>query len=1249
MRTLRIVTLLALGLAAAPPSPASPGDARDRAVVVVRAVDLAAFERTIVALEAQGARLPHRIPPTLLAGFVPPGLEDRFVPPAGVAVEFERPAAHAAAGARLRDLPPVAEAMRRFAAGPRAAPALPDPRPFGGDLVEALPSEQASAAKHFEAPECGRPAATSAFLVGSVAIGIAMPESVGLENTEDWSNPDGRPAHAGDDRQDLVVAEIMEGCDMLAATLPLANLSFYYDVHRAVPIDVEPINRTVSDRGSWIAPTLESMGYGARAEVSGVGGWMHDIRERFDTDWAAAAFVVDDLNDADNGFPPTGFPFAYALLGGPYMVMTYDNDGWSIDRMSVVFRHELGHVFHALDEYRSAGNTCGRVAGYLPTKNANNVSDPGPPADPDCLSSVACVMRANSGPEICEFTLGQIGIRDLDADGIPDVRDAPPSSRFDGPATLLLPTGGTTLTGLVSGRATGGESPHAPVTYFVNRVTAAEWSLDGGPWLALAADDGAFGGRCEAVTVTVAGLAEGWHSVLLRGTNDVGLLEPSPAEVRIYVNTDCPDDPGEPDDDASVAVARPAGIHGGLHHCAFDADWSRFHLTAGAAITLTLRYDEALADLTLRLVDAALADIESVAGSAGVATITAIAPRSSTYYAVVDGAGEGESDYTLEIDAACIDDPGEPDGSPTTGQPVVPGTIRDLSLCPADLDHFLISVQAGENVAATITFDPGLGNLDLELLDPSGTSVSTSAGSGGSETVTATPTIEGTYAIRVFGRTPADRDVYALDVVATGCIDDAGENDDTAAAARPLPADVRATICDGDEDWYAFDVAVPSLVRVQLSQDPAGADLEVELLDAAGRATLGRGIPQGDFDDLTRESLVAGSYRVRVHAPAGGGARYRLTFQAEDPILLFVHRDAHDALLSWNEAGQECYVYRRSEDPSDFGGGITRIVNEDDPSVPDTDRAIEDISYRDRDVVFDGRFLYCYLISPADCGGSLVGSTKTANPYPVASGIGTTNLIEYTITVANGGVDDVFRATVRDDIPMNVSSFSVLEIPPGATDATVPAPAGAFGRGLIVVTGIDVPAGQSRTIRFQVLPDRNTTMDLPVISNQASIEHGGSPATPPTVTLTDDPATSAFPDDTRVIVPGFWQTVRAHAFWHRQVDIDLRMIDTCGNIVGEHDMSSATCSGATLDLFNRHSCRAPGDRYEAIWARNVLPPGTYRVEVAYVESAEDDAGCTGRGVDEVTVVLQTQDFRTIHRTIALMPGEGPVLAFEYSP
>lgn len=1223
---------LSVQVARAAPPPPAPDSARG--FILVEGADSATLREVAEALEARGAHLPLRLAPDVLIGRLPPGLESEL--PGlrhGARMRLER-----AGGPRIEgSLPPSARAARRFLDPPRALPGTPEPVALGGDIVAPLPGDWEPQAKALPSG-CGVPSATSAVLVGSVAIGILLPESMGpIEDSEDWSSED--PSHPGEDRQDLVVAKILEGCDELVAAHPEAGLSFTLQVHRSVGIPYEPIEHPVGNRGVWIDATLSAIGFGAASGSYGTGSYVRALREIHGTDWAAAAYVVDDLVDLDNGFPPTGFPFAYALLGGPYMVMTYDNDGWGIERMNTVFRHELGHVFTALDEYQSAGNTCSRTAGFLGVKNGNNDS---PPGDAACETSVACFMRGNHTTTACAFTQGQLGIRDIDGNGILDVREAPPNTGFEDESPLLITVADVTLRARASALPGSGEAALAPSTWTLNRITLVEMRIDGGAWTPVTPVDGSYGDRCEDIEIGLTGLSEGWHDIELRATNDAGIVEPSPARMRLHVNADCADDASEPDSSAASAVARTAGVHV-LHRCAYDADWSRFYLQAGADVTVTLAQDDPSGELLLRLLAPGGTEIAMAESAGGFASITETVAIAGVYLAVVEGDSDFETGYALTIGADCVDDPDEPDSPAPLGRPSWPGLLRSRMLCAADEDRYLVSMQSGESVQADLAFDPAFGDLDLELLDPAGLVVASSLGTGGTEMVSFVTVDEGIHVVRVFGKTPTDRNVYDLTLSATGCVDDAFENDDDAGTARLVSAGevVRGIACGMDEDWLSFEIGTRRLVRLQLSHDPLAGNLDLELWTEAGRL-VARSVRSGGSEDITSERLTAGPYRARILGTSAARVAWTFTLEEVDPLLLFVRKDPEDALLTWNRSEQECFTVRRSEDPSDFSAAVVTLVQDGDPSVIEVDRPIQDVGLRVPGVIGDGRFLYCWLVDPHDCGGSLAGSLKSVTPYPVLVDTpGGLPSLAYEIVVRNDSLNDAFGVMVRDDMPPETDSFVVDEIPPGATDASAPAPAGASARGQLFVTGIDVPAGEERVVRFTLrVAPRSTFMD-PMIDNQAVVMTAETLTDPLRMHLSDDGLTSAYGDDTRVLHASFVQQLVVHAFWHRYVDVDLMVTDPCGNVLGEREMLLATCSGQEGRVLTTHSCLAPSppSRYERItWTGFPPPSGEYVVTAGYPGAWPGDPDCPGFGPEEMTVVVQMYNTPTTWQTVTIDPG-----------
>jgi len=245
---------------------------------------------------------------------------------------------------------------------------------------------------------------TSEYLIGSVAIGIVFLESNGTidPSTENWTSA----------RESLVVSEICDsGLSWLVNYNPDANISFVYDIHYRVPTSYEPINRPsytgTEDQKLWISQAMTYLGYYGTYYFTQVRDYVNGLRNIFNTDWAFAIFVVDSYNDVDGMF--TDDKFAYAYLGGPFLVMTYDNDGYSIGNMDYVSAHETCHIFYATDEYNGVAET----SGYL------GVQD---------LEGSGCMMERANTWWLCTNSKEQLGWRDSDSDGILDIVDTFPNT-----------------------------------------------------------------------------------------------------------------------------------------------------------------------------------------------------------------------------------------------------------------------------------------------------------------------------------------------------------------------------------------------------------------------------------------------------------------------------------------------------------------------------------------------------------------------------------------------------------------------------------------------------------------------------------------------------------------------------------------------------------------------------------------------------------------------------------------------------
>jgi len=206
-----------------------------------------------------------------------------------------------------------------------------------------------------------------------------------------------------------------------------------------------------------------------------------------------------------------------------------------------------------------------------------------------------------------------------------------------------------------------------------------------------------------------------------------------------------------------------------------------------------------------------------------------------------------------------------------------PLTINNLVMADAnDWYRFTINTRPGAGDSVAINFQNSRGNLDLALYNVNGMRLRYSTTSNNTERVSLSGLTAGTYYVRVYGYLGATNPSYSLSInLARPLADDAYENNDTFATARPLGTLTSAVTISGlvmadGHDWYRFTMsgAGTSSDFVAVSSASTQGDLDLELYNASGTRLAISQSPTNN-ERLSLAGRAAGTYYVHVYGYGG--------------------------------------------------------------------------------------------------------------------------------------------------------------------------------------------------------------------------------------------------------------------------------------------------------------------------------------------------------------------------------------------
>jgi hypothetical protein len=370
--------------------------------------------------------------------------------------------------------------------------------PLVGDALTPPPQRPAVASAGDFKPSLFQP---SAFLAGRVAVQLVFVESDGSKepSTTNWT----------DSQVTLARNQVATALEWWRTQLPNARIDFTL-TSRIVASGYEPIEHGLSSEGLWIGDAYRNMGFSAANYFEQAYSSDDSLRRAQQADWATTIFIANSAGKSTGRFAD-GY-FAYAYVGGPFMVITSDAGPYGASQLTPVIAHEFGHIFGALDQYAAAATPCTQQSGYLAVPTTNSQAN-------NCGTRFVCIMLeplvAYTQGAIDSSALGQVGYRDSDGDGTPDPLDTQPTIDV-----IVKQSGSGRPTITASAADQPFPSPAGqPVT--INDVTQIEYRADGGPWIGLPPADGIYDSSIEAANAVLP-LYDGQHTVEFRATNSVG-------------------------------------------------------------------------------------------------------------------------------------------------------------------------------------------------------------------------------------------------------------------------------------------------------------------------------------------------------------------------------------------------------------------------------------------------------------------------------------------------------------------------------------------------------------------------------------------------------------------------------------------------------------------------------------------------------------------------------------------------------
>ena len=343
----------------------------------------------------------------------------------------------------------------------------------------------------------------------------------------------------------------------------------------------------------------------------------------------------------------------------------------------------------------------------------------------------------------------------------------------------------------------------------------------------------------------------------------------------------------EPNDNPSAAAVLQPGGYTDLQMAGAESDYYAVDLQSGESIEAIATFDDNANDIDMFLRDPTGEYIDSSSSVTDDESVSATeVDQSGRYYIQLRGSDSSQAEYDLVFDVADApaNDRLEPNDDAESAEFVDAGQYNGLIMQGAESDYYAVTLDAGESLRATVSYNEYATNINLALGGPDLDIIDRSTSTGSSERVSTFQVEQpGTYYLHAYGRSDAIAEYdLTVETVDSPVRNDRYESNDERGTATPIQAgsypDLQ--IAYGESDYYAVSLAEGESIDAAIDFDHDAGDLDLRLRDPTGDS-VDSSTSVSDGESVSARVDDAGTYYIEAYGYGGASAEYDLAVDTE--------------------------------------------------------------------------------------------------------------------------------------------------------------------------------------------------------------------------------------------------------------------------------------------------------------------------------------------------------------------------------